>query len=279
MDVYDAINNVVHSKDILTYARNINKFCDIALQEKNKKTIVKVFYERVRENGLIGYISFFDTDKYEIFEGPEAVRAFMAVSVPVPTSPVKYLKSLKEFSHGIEEEYCKPVGKHISKKSLLSILKYLDKKYDFCSKIFCDKKAMFLILNVGDRDRDSDCMIYINDDKAIIHFFLYCMTEQTQKEMSPEAVLFHELGHAMHARAFKDISYVPSLYLEVLNKTCFPGISNETAENQNEIFADVLSIGMMYQSPFEKYDPFHKIAKSDKELFQKIFEKVLNSIK
>jgi hypothetical protein len=76
--------------------------------------------------------------------------------------------------------------------------------------------------------------------------------------ITPEAVLFHELGHALHARRFGDVAKVPDDIIELLQNPCFPNFKQMDPMEQSEFFADVLSVGLMYQTPYEKHDIYKK---------------------
>ena len=44
------------------------------------------------------------------------------------------------------------------------------------------------------------------------------------------------------------------------------------------MFADVISVGLMYQTPYEKYNVYKEIHPSDKEAFKKLVEKIIESL-
>ena len=79
---------------------------------------------------------------------------------------------------------------------------------------------------------------------------------------NPVAVLFHELGHALHAQYSGDIGKVPSDMINKLYDLCFPAIKQLDDATQCELFADVL-LGLMYQTPYDYdfYKEIHHITK------------------
>jgi hypothetical protein len=134
-------------------------------------------------------------------------------------------------------------------------------------------------MNNSNKDYNSECLTAKNMDgtDVINHFFLYHMKEKDS--ISPEAVLFHELGHALHAKHFGGIDKLPNNIIEILQDLCFPEIKTLDSEIQNELFADVLGIGLMYQTPYEKYDVFKgNLSKNQKKSLKIIVEKIIETI-
>lgn len=283
MDIYKILNDAIYCDDFLQCARNLLAFSEAALSVKNRATLVKVFYERLQEHGLLKY-AFDDVmgehnKRYFICDGKSAIGAHMAIAIPHQETPVKSLKKIHSFAEGLLRDFTSPVGTHIKKDSLSEIMEYLDEKYDFSSKVFSDKKAIFSILDVSNRKYNSHCLIFTGEGKVIQHFFLYCMNEEGKTSTTPEAVLFHELSHAIHARLAGNTESVPKAFLDILQELCMPRIDILTAEAQSEVFADVLSVGLMYDGPFAEYDPFSYMHPDDKKVFKKMVEVILSHLR
>lgn len=122
---------------------------------------------------------------------------------------------------------------------------------------------------------NSECQIINTNSGTVQHFFLYHMRVKGENAPNPEAVLFHELGHAIHASCVEDVHQIPVEMIDLLQKLCFPKLNQISATEQCEVFADVLSMGLMYQTPFEKYDLFQQIHPDDKAAFKSIVENLI----
>jgi hypothetical protein len=193
---------------------------------------------------------------YFICDENNSVKMFLGLRTPKQTSTVKSINEIRAFGEFILSDFTHPVGKCISESSLSEILHYLDEEYNFSTKVFSKRKSYFLRINNSNKFYNSECLTAKNIDgtDVISHFFLYHMKEKDS--ISPEAVLFHEFGHALHAKLLGDIDKLPDNIIEILQDLCFPEIKRLDSEIQNELFADVLGIGLMYQTPYEKYDEF-----------------------
>ena len=282
MDIYKTMHEAIHSKDLLYSGQKLIEFADAAYNEKNRSTLVKHFYERLREWTLVDYVfdNMLDKSKkrYYICDESKATGMYITLALPGEKAPAKSLNEIRSFGEQILAHYTKPIGKGILKASLESILQYLDEQYSFSSKVFDKQKAAFILMPYSHRDYNSECLMIDTGEGIIQHFFLYHMREKGKTVPSPEAVLFHELGHAMHARRFGDITQVPDNILDLLQSICFAKIKQIGTAEQCEVFADVLSVGLMYQTPFKKYDPFDYIHPDDKAVFKMVAEKLLETL-
>ena len=63
-----------------------------------------------------------------------------------------------------------------------------------------------------------------------------------------------------------------------VKQLCTPGIMACSVADQCEIFADVLSVGLMYESPFAEFDPFGYMHPDDKQAFKQMTELILKDL-
>jgi hypothetical protein len=186
------------------------------------------------------------------------------------------LRALKEFGHDIVSNFTEPKADGITKETLVRIISFLDEKYLFTEKVFRTEKAIFALMPYSNRCFNSQCLIARRGTAIIPHFLLYCMREESKA--NPIAVLFHELGHALHAQRFGAFDYVPDEILDFLTQLCIPTLKELDAATQTEIFADVIGIGLMYQSQFEEYDLFPFFHVDDKKALKGMVEKILSEL-
>ena len=278
MDIYHKIDEIVSCNDLLDCAHHLLDFVDLSLKEQNRREIVKYFYESAVTNEaytLMSSILNLDNSKYYIFSGNNAVRRYLFLMLPQISSPVKSLQNIKVFANDLIHSFTASTGNHIDPDKVSKIMKYLDEKYSFSEKVFSDGPASFLIFNLTSHEVDSHCVITVRGSKIIPCFLLYSNRE-VSKHISSEAVLFHELGHAIHARFTGNFDFIPEEILLFLKNLCFPDILSHPISEISENFAHILSIGLMYDSPFAEYDHFDYIHPDDKKMFKKLVEMILN---
>ncbi len=275
------MNEALYCRDLPQFGKKLIEFVDAALVEKNKATIVKNFYERLTQATILDYAfsGVIDENKtqYIIYEEQDAVGKLIYLTRPSYTSPVKTLSALRNYGEYIISQYKPPIGKQISFEMVKEILQYLDSKYEFTDKIFSSKKAMICIIDYSHTKFNSECLIFNSDEGLVQHFLIYHM-KNDKDDTSPEAVFFHELGHALHAKCYGNTDSVPTPILSFLKDLCFQRINELTLREQVEVFADVISVGLMYDSPFEKFETFPSMHANDKKVFKILVEKMLSRI-
>jgi len=276
-DAFDIINSIIFCHDLLECGQKIINFSDSVYKMKNRITVINYFYEQLY-HWAFGHYLFKNEDigDYIICDDKYVVNMFLALRIPKKKSTVKTIKEIKSFGEFILSNYKKPVGKCITERSLKDILQYLEKEYLYCTKIFSNNGAYFIRLHNTHKNCNSECTIAKKDNK-IVNYFLYHMIKK--KSITPEAGLFHELGHAIHIKAYGDVNIIPNEIIDILKDIGFPKIKELDINTQSEIFADVLGVGLMYNSPFSIYDVYNEIEMRVKELYNKFALLLFNNIK
>jgi hypothetical protein len=280
--ITEIMYSAIISDDLIYSGTQLIEFANAVYKEKNRATLIKFFYEQLNQWAFSSvFASSIASNKSNCFicDEKNSVKMFLGLRTPKQMSTVKSINEIRAFGEFILLNFTHPVGECISESSLKEILHYLDEEYNFSTKVFSDRKSYFIRMNNSNKDYNSECLTAKNIDgtDVINHFFLYHMKEKDS--ISPEAVLFHELGHALHAKCFGGIDKLPNNIIEILQDICFPEIKTLVTEIQNELFADVLSIGLMYQTPYEKYDVFKdNLSKNQKKVLKIMVEKIIEII-
>jgi hypothetical protein len=280
MSIFEKLNEAIcYSEDLETCGKKLVEFADEALKQKNKATIAKRFNEQLITFAMPAYVFDFSKKAYTIFEDREAVSLYLITNLTRQLTPVKLLNAIKSLGNDMSSIYTSPVGPRISKGKIEEIMSYLDMEYDFSRRTFNDEKAMFLLFNNSHIKLNSECLILASKGGQINqHLFLYHMSTNDSETPFPESVFLHELGHALHTRFAGSTDIIHSEILTFLEGLCFPTIKSLDLHDQREVLADILSVGMMYNSPFAKYDPFPQIRVEDKKIFNMMFRKMLDML-
>ena len=256
----------------------INNFVKKAKESKQRKSLVENIYTELSMRSVLFYT--FSQDSFFIADPETSVNIYTNLMGPKYESPVKTLNKLNAYAEEMLKTFSEPHGAVIAKNDLEKIMDFLDTTYDFSEKVFSDETATFSIVNNSHVDHNSECLIY--QDKQgnnRYHFFLYAMKSVDTKEANPIAVLFHELGHALHARYTGSTNVLPPNIAEFLNNTFFPGFKDFSPDEAAEVLADVFSMGLMYGSPFEEFDLFWQIEKGSKQAFNTLVKIAFNDLR
>jgi hypothetical protein len=68
MSIFELMNSTIECNDLLIFGEKLINFADAALLEKNRATIVKHFYEHLREWTISDYVFEINTEQYLIYE-------------------------------------------------------------------------------------------------------------------------------------------------------------------------------------------------------------------
>ena len=279
-DPYSIIHTLFDSPDLENYGQILINFSNATYENKNRTTILNHFYEQLLYWSIskLHFLNLKDGNKinYLICDGIRASMFYLYLFAPKKTSTVKTLNKINAYGKSLLEKFKKPIGKRISEDTINNVLQFLDEKYSFSSKVFSKSEAVFLLLHNTHKTFNSECLSINDNEHNRNLFFLYHMKKKNG--ISPEAVFFHELGHAIHAQYSGDVKKVPDNVIDILEKLCFPKIRECDNEEQSELFADVLSVGLMFQTPFEKYDSYKTIHNDDKKVFKAIMENIIENM-
>jgi hypothetical protein len=210
-----------------------------------------------------------------IFSGRTAVSTYLISSMPPQTSPVKTLQTLIEFGENLNDRIYPPSGTRISCEQVNAILDYLDSKFDFSTKVLYGCSPVFSLLDCCHAFYNSEMVLLQSSAASFLRFFLYHLKQDSIGEVTPEAVLFHELGHAIHAKVVNDLNSIPNEIIETIEGNGFSGIKTLAFEDQCEILADVLSVGMMFDSQFQSHNPFAMMEPCHQKAFQSLLSNLI----
>jgi hypothetical protein len=279
MDIYDLIYEISESNDLADCGRKLLVYADKVFAQKNRSPYINKLFSMINDQINVYFINYIlkgKKEKYLIFDGNKSTAKFLALTMPGQTAPVKTLNAIKEHGQALIDSYTAPVGKIIYKDKVKEIMTYLDEKYDFSSKVFKDQLAFILLINNSHIHFKSH---YFTRDVAgplEHHIFLYCMNSSDDK---PETSFFHELGHALQTRYTYDTKVEPSTILSWIDQLYKHNNAVYKSEEQGEILADLLSIGLMYDSPYEDFMPLSYAEEKFKMVVKKITEYIIGEIK
>jgi len=278
-ETYEKMDSAIEFDDLIDCGHKLVEFADAAVVVKNKHTIVNQFFENLLYTVMIPYV--FDRPDeahYYLCEKKEAIGMYVYFMIGGKQTPVKSLKKIKQVGEHIIANYTTPIGDIIPKETILEIMECLDAKFSFSKKIMNARLVpiIYAIIPYSNREFNSQCVVTKENTIPIV--FLYHMRTDDVESANPIAVFFHELGHMLHTRYTKNPHWIPDEILDILRDTCFPTIKEASIYDQCEIFADVLSVGLMQDTKFEEYSLFKCFQADEKKIFEMLVKKLLAAL-
>ncbi len=279
MDVYDKIQEIVLGNDIISCAHDLQEFVQQARKETNRRKLVEMLYERITEPVVSSLMCSRSVanKKYCVFNGPFAVCSFLLITLPSITTPLLTLQQIEEYAQELLDTYSAPETPVITPDSVTEIMDYLDKEYDFSNKVFLGNMGHFIILNATHKDVGGTFSVYegyIGGRRTPV-FFLYA-NKEGGTDTTPECILFHELGHALHYYITGDTNIIPSELIATISALCLPRLPDVPPYMQREIIADVFAVGLMRNTPFERFDRFTFFEEHEKDVFARLVKEILS---
>lgn len=284
------INNLIYEKAFYSFDNRLNPkerainmidFVNLTRTKKNRTPFLNDFYERNMQTGFMDYVwkiwgftSKKKKEKFLIYSDFEAVDKYFYFSLnKVREKPLKTLENIEKFAtHILEDFNIEKKDNIINSKKIKEIMEYLDNQYNFIEKIYKDFIPTFSILNFENPTSNSSTDISI-DDKGNLKYH-YIIFNVKNKNISPVYVFLHEIGHTIHFATTKNGDYIPEDILDELKETGFYKINSADTYTKCEVLADILAMGIMYNSPYADCDPFVEISEKDKIIFNKIIKKL-----
>ena len=282
MNTYEKMNAAASCQNLTEFGDKLIDFAESVLQEKHPEKFLSLFYRLLTENNLVDFMFHgFTSKNFEpiyICEGKSAVGKLINFTIPDMGKPIETLHKLIVFGQHIKNIYTQPAGKLITKEKVNEIINYLDRNYNFSNKVFKDKKAVIGIIPYSHKEVSSHCLAQFTEREIGLHIFIYHTIADSEFDVQPEYVFFHELGHTLYVRYTGGLDIQEEM--KKIFKHYFPkGLEIYSSEQQSDVIADILAMGMMHGSPYENLDPFEPIHQEDKQVFKQIFEEMIKGVK
>lgn len=280
MTIYQWMDSVLYCDTLETGMNNLLELVTILDKERYTSRLLGQFYERVQMAllGLSGIDMLVDPESkcYCIEEGRPALTSYIALTIPRRTKPKQTLKELEAYAR-TQLKVCKSGnGRLISGERIGQIMEYLDESFHFSEAVFkgVKHKIPFLILPFKNMNYNSECMALKTEERTGFAFFFYQFDTDTNQKSTPEEEVFYVLSLALITWFTGSMKELPDNIIEMLKEICIPTIKELGRETQVSAFAERLSVGLMYDSPFQQYDTYDYIHEDNKKLFRCLAEKM-----
>ena len=215
--------------------------------------------------------------RYRVISGGAAASAYAVTVLPPYISPVKSLKALQTAGSLLESWLQPGSGVFITAEQVNTILDFVESEFGLFSKVLAGYDPVFALVDCCHSEFNSEIVLLHNaSGRGILRHFVFNIKPDAIEEVTPEYVFFHELGHAMQIEHDETLEAFPESAVETLLANGFPGFRSIPLYNQQEIFADMMSVGLMFHSPYQELNPFTRLLEPQhQEAYHLLVKKLL----
>lgn len=271
--------NIFNSSDVFVCANNlkntIRKIEKTDLPEPILKNFKEQVIQHIASNAIFSKLLTGDLF-YSIYENKEALQNYCAIIILGNIQECKGKNDILFLKNSLStiKSLKKSETNMISKSVLDKILKFLDSQY------FIRQKIEGLNVNLLDYTNPAvDGLTIHNCINEVNHIPIFLFrTIKTQTD--PIHVLLHEIGHLIHILfyiKFPDF-YLPEMFIKSANKILNRKMDEIPLQHQAEIFADLISLGMVYKTPYEKHHEYNFLSDINKEKLHTAFCEIMNKL-
>lgn len=188
-----------------------------------------------------------DDRPYSVKQGNDWVPTYLLHMWSLQRSVEENTLYWYEMADEIKQEYVKVKEPGITEQQVHAVMEHVEKRYGFCSNVLRDKPIDILLLpnkHIG-RNSQYGSLINLSKPKSDVIVMLSMVDEGNH----PEAVLLHELGHALHTRLTGKHQRTPKSF-ECVQKKMYVALEGCPAAEWCEYFADSFAIAALRDSPF-----------------------------
>ena len=248
-----------------------------SLKRKAQRIFIKELRNTVMYDFQIHFMNYIFLEKYYVVKKDKAFNYLLStqlIKVHNPDDLSEIIHNLRYFSNNFIE---RETGSIIREKQIAKAIELISSKYPNFSNILKRIKLNIILLKVGDKKYNSTTAYAQNFTSFDIYCYYMKNNEEYQNnKLNPVYVFLHEMGHIINWLITKEDNVLPDDFLE--NAIMFRGLTNDNPDAL-EVFADSFAMSVLYNTEYEKYDPFSSITKKDHMLLEKYFFKKINEIK
>ena len=206
-----------------------------------------------------------------IYEKDKSNLIFLAETIVNGMIDGEFFDNMTFVKDLYNNKYIDPVGDIISNEEIKKCFDIVQEKFKLLDIL--KSEYPIKILKYEYSHKDFICYgILRNRNESIvldIIFILFHMRE-LEKECNPIYVFFFLLGQALNSKLIKGSEIIPYTFIE-LNKKIGVDLTNANEQHKNIIFSDIFACSAMYNTEFEKYNPFKIFPDEIRKMFEKYY--------
>ena len=158
-----------------------------------------------------------------------------------------------------------PQKSRISIEIIQSLMVLVNERFNFQQTVLGETTLEILLIN---HSHVKFCAYYVaiitedSPESIVLTDKIFIPYLRHEIDFPQEFIFLHELGHALHTRATKQLMTPPDSFLNVLERI-FPKAVYESDTIKAELFADSFAIAALHNSRFYQCDPYTSIQGED----------------
>lgn len=254
-----AINKLYNSNDLFELADGIETLLSVMDGIRNKNLVLREIY------GNLYFYCIGQSQPFFILKGKETSISYLLTYWRFQETYTENKKCLQNIVHTIYEVMLSPQKSRISIEMIKSLIALVSDKFHFQQKILGGTTLEILLIDHSHTELGACYVATLTEnpqesielsDKIFLPYLRHDI------DFPQEFIFLHELGHALHTRATKQIMTPPDSFLNVLERI-FPKAVHESDTIKAELFADSFAIAALHNSDFSQYDPYTSIQEED----------------
>lgn len=277
MTIYEIMNSVVHCDDIEISMNYLLELINIIDKERYSSKLLDDFYERIWSPLVRVKIDPTEINgkKYCIETGNIALSLFIAFTIPRKKRPKQTLKELQEYAYNNLDIFSREENSSSSEKKINEVMTYLDARYDFSDRVLQNTqyKSAFLLLDINSKKNISEYLAQYWTGELNFQFFLYNLDK---KKTNLVAEVFYVLALAIIMRYKTKNGKMSDEFIDMFNNVYKPSLRTLAENEQTNIMAELIAVGLMYDSPFQEYDLHYFLDEEVKKVLNILAIKIIS---
>lgn len=265
------------AKGILEYLKDLKANCSKIENIESRELYLKKFQEiRSRYLRKLAVKLLWSDEFYEIIEPNNSPRLF-AISSIETVSEKAFYHSIDEIINFYENISDKMTADRISEEKIKEIFQFLKEEYYEFYKIMKSLTLKIYLFDNSHYESDSD-VVPTSDvmEYSLVCFYMRDGEDYDNGTVNSTYLFFYQLGAVLFWVAEENCLELLQLFAEILNKN-YEDYQNKNNEFQM-VFAGSFAGYIMYNTVYNKYNPYIKIAESFYEIWDLYYKKLFSEL-
>ncbi|MDR1631137.1 MAG: hypothetical protein LBS36_13135 [Oscillospiraceae bacterium] len=240
-----SLDSFFTSKTLLELADNLEVFLEYASLNNNDNNLYERYYRE-----LMFYKP--RATPFKIFKEDNIAFPYLLTNWALHERGEDNYKNINDIIKTTREIFFPSSDPVIQEERILEMMKLVDSKYGYCSKVLREK-PLDIIINEEGCKKGNSLFMTLDINGLINNDLIICSC--VQEQIYPEYAFLHEAGHVLHLRLTQKYQgYVPPKSFDFIQQAMFKPLANRPKSEWAECFAECFAIAALYGTEYAHYD-------------------------